>query len=802
MPRKVSLTCAVAVAILFCAISTSSAVTIVKQWPAIPGGPPLYFVEGVAFGQGALYYTNSEKLFELDWATGAEIRSVAVSGYINDLEWVNGELWGARVSPPSIVRFNPSTFAELGSYDTSTIGIPEGLAFDGSVALFSTDGPPAMVYELNPGTGAISGGRPSVAFDPEALAYSDGVLWEGGKDEARIHKVNRYTGTEITYFATPGADTHGLAAEGQYLFATCYETATIYEFDVSDVKVSPTLTYVPATGYQTDGVNPDSGSSTTLFDFRVLYTDADNDSPSFVMVNIRQNGTPITGSPFIMGNTGDYTYYDGAVFSFPMQLPAAPNYTYNFTASDRFGNATGIATLTRSGPVVSDLPPTLAWAGSSGYTSDGVEPDVGDANSTLFQFKVLYSGTVPAEYVRLNILRDGVPLPNSPMAMTTTDDTPYNGAIYTFERPLPRSRGYTYYFEAYNGKYSATGPPTSASTGPMVGNRAPVLDWTGAPGYESDGVDPDVGSGGEDFRFQVLYKDADNDAPTAVELHIARSGVELGTSPIALTRVPGSRYRKGVVYRGTAQLFRGKTYSYWFTASDGYAAAAGPATATQAGPVVNAPPYLEWLSQGNWLTDGVKPDQARGRTACDFRIRYRDLDGDAPTQVTVEIRRYQTVLSRSPFTMNRYAGAEPAQGELYKRTVWLGPGTYWYRFAARDGFSDARGVPTKWKKGPIIQAVSAAQITSVAAVPAGAGAQLSFTLSSPAAVTAEVLNLAGRPVRALAPRNCDAGINSLVWDGRSSVGLPVPDGLYVVSITAQDEDGGETHALGRVYLRR
>jgi flagellar hook assembly protein FlgD len=65
-----------------------------------------------------------------------------------------------------------------------------------------------------------------------------------------------------------------------------------------------------------------------------------------------------------------------------------------------------------------------------------------------------------------------------------------------------------------------------------------------------------------------------------------------------------------------------------------------------------------------------------------------------------------------------------------------------------------------------------------------------------------VLNIAGRPVRTLAPRSCEAGINSLVWDGRSSVGLPAPDGLYLLSITARDEDGAESRALGRLYLRR
>jgi len=802
MPRTVSLACVLATAILLLAAPGSWAVTVMNQFPAIPGGPPLYFVEGVAYGDGYVYYSNSEALFQLDATTGAPLKQQAVSGFINDLDWVNGEVWGSRVTPPSIVRFDPDTFAELGSFDVTAAGIPEGITFDGTLALFSVDGPPALVYELDPATGTVGASRASLATDPEALAYSDGFLWEAGKVEGEIHKVNRNTGQLIASFPTPTADTHGMGWDGQYLWATAYQTSMVYQYDVSDVNVGPTLTYVQTAGYQTDGVDPDSGNSTTWFDFRCVYTDADNDAPWYVFVSIRQNGIPISGSPFFCTNMGDYSYDDGAIYSYRKRLPATSNYTYRFFAANEYANATGPATTERSGPLVSDLPPTLAWTGEPGYTSDGVDPDVGDALSTVFSYHVLYAGTVSPQYVRVHILREGAPVPNSPYEMTTTDTTPYNGAIYTFSRQLPRSREYTYYFEAFNGTQPATGPPTTVMDGPMVGNRTPTLGWTGLTGFETDGVDPDIGPSNGTFKFKVLYTDQDNDQPTSVLLHIARSGQELPTSPIALTKVPGTRPRQGVVYRGSLSLPRGKTYSYWFEASDGYLAATGPATTPQAGPVVNAPPFLEWVSTGAWQLDGVRPDEAVGRTDCEFRVVYRDLDGDVPTVMQLEIRRYQNPVTKSPFAMYHRSGAHPQTGMTYVRHVWLNPGTYWYRFVASDGFSDARGVPTEWTPGPVIREGRGAQVAGLAAVPTARGAQISFTLSQAATVQAEILNLAGRPVQALRPRSFEAGVNCLVWDGKSAAGLPTPSGVYLVNVIARGEDGSESRAMARLYLQR
>ncbi|MBM3501119.1 MAG: hypothetical protein FJX74_20905, partial [Armatimonadetes bacterium] len=358
--------------------------------------------------------------------------------------------------------------------------------------------------------------------------------------------------------------------------------------------------------------------------------------------------------------------------------------------------------------------------------------------------------------------------------------------------------------EAFDGLEMAGGLPTTAKDGPIVGNRDPVLDWTGLQGFETDGVDPDVGSAMQTFRFKVRYQDADNDWPAQVLLHIARAGTEIAGSPVDLSRVPGAKPRQGVVYRGETVLGRGKNYTHWFEANDGFGPAVGPATAPQAGPVVNSPPYLEWVSTDPWEGDGVTPDTGTGRTRCVFRVVYRDLDNDAPTQVLLELRRYRTVADpRSPLAMVQFRGGTARDGLTFRRALWLNPGVYWYRFVASDGFSAAQGVPTQWTRGPVIDSgAAAAQITSATAVATGRGAQITFSLSTPATVRAEVLNVAGRPVRTLAPKDCDAGSRTLLWDGMSAAGLPVPDGLYLISLTARDAGGGEARALSRVYLRR
>ncbi len=93
-------------------------------------------------------------------------------------------------------------------------------------------------------------------------------------------------------------------------------------------------------------------------------------------------------------------------------------------------------------------------------------------------------------------------------------------------------------------------------------------------------------------------------------------------------------------------------------------------------------------------------------------------------------------------------------------------------------------------------------VASATALPTAAGgAEIAFTLSAPAAVTIDVLNIAGRPVATVVhDRAADAGTQRLVWSGQSAHGTRAPAGKYLVRITARIADGEQRTALCGVTL--
>jgi hypothetical protein len=94
-------------------------------------------------------------------------------------------------------------------------------------------------------------------------------------------------------------------------------------------------------------------------------------------------------------------------------------------------------------------------------------------------------------------------------------------------------------------------------------------------------------------------------------------------------------------------------------------------------------------------------------------------------------------------------------------------------------------------------------VTGATAMPTAAGAQIVFTVSAPASVTATVRSLAGRPVRTLCrARDCEAGSNTLSWNARSDRGVSVPSGTYLVELLAASPDGGQARALTAVRIER
>ena len=95
-------------------------------------------------------------------------------------------------------------------------------------------------------------------------------------------------------------------------------------------------------------------------------------------------------------------------------------------------------------------------------------------------------------------------------------------------------------------------------------------------------------------------------------------------------------------------------------------------------------------------------------------------------------------------------------------------------------------------------------VTSMACLQTRGGmGQITFTLSADAAVTAEVLNIAGRPVRMVAVDSAmEAGTATLLWDGRNSRGLAVPSGMYIIRLHVRDTKGAQSQAIGRLNVSR
>jgi len=94
-------------------------------------------------------------------------------------------------------------------------------------------------------------------------------------------------------------------------------------------------------------------------------------------------------------------------------------------------------------------------------------------------------------------------------------------------------------------------------------------------------------------------------------------------------------------------------------------------------------------------------------------------------------------------------------------------------------------------------------IIGAAVAPTTAGAQITFTLTADASVTARVLNIAGRPAKTLCTaRDSQTGANTLLWNARTDSGLAAPNGTYLVEVIASSDDGSQARAVAPVRLAR
>ncbi len=94
-----------------------------------------------------------------------------------------------------------------------------------------------------------------------------------------------------------------------------------------------------------------------------------------------------------------------------------------------------------------------------------------------------------------------------------------------------------------------------------------------------------------------------------------------------------------------------------------------------------------------------------------------------------------------------------------------------------------------------------ALVTALSAQPTPQGAAITVSLSTDAAVTVLVTNVAGRPIRTvLAERSLPAGTSTVLWNGVSDAGTRVPPGSYLVRISVRSAGGRQVQAIRSLAL--
>jgi len=331
-------------------------------------------------------------------------------------------------------------------------------------------------------------------------------------------------------------------------------------------------------------------------------------------------------------------------------------------------------------------------------------------------------------------------------------------------------------------------------------NAAPVLGWAGTSGFAADGIDPDGAPHDSQVAFRVRYSDREGTPPTgSVLLHVRRNGTPLPHGPFAMTKGASTDFEAGVVYRLSRKLRFGD-YSYRFAATDGDRAAVGAPTVWQDGPEVITAPVLS--------RPRVIPAVGGAATKLRYGVDYTTPDRKPARWVELQIACYEpgTGWQRTRFRKRGIAAGSSATWPRALVSLFPDATKFRYRFRAMKGQLPCRLFAlTDWAPGPRLTDAPSGTLalSSLSAVPTPhGGGQIVFSLSAPAGVTARVVNIAGRPVRALAPLSGEQGLNTLLWDGTNGAGLAAPGGRYLVEVTAKARNGTQARALTPLHLTR
>ncbi|MEM3341316.1 MAG: hypothetical protein QW728_01350, partial [Thermoplasmata archaeon] len=320
-------------------------------------------------------------------------------------------------------------------------------------------------------------------------------------------------------------------------------------------------------------VTPTSGNESTVFVFRVTYSDYNNDPAVYVNVNI-------------MGTSYNMTTTDGRNYTF--SFSTAPGvYSFNFTASDGYGvNTTRdyYFIVTGGGPYNHTSMTVTLMANRTRVNAGGEVLFFGHASYE--DGSPVYPATVIINNISATLLPDG----NFSLVIAFANDTTVQAAV---------SDGHI------TGFSNSIFIDVTTST-----NEPPTLyGWA---------LNPLEGNTTTYFNFTVYCTDPDD---TISWVRVIINGTARSMSLISGS---GGLY----FYNST---FSAGTYYFSFSANDSHTTVSisGGSFTVHPAPVPNRPPVL---SGG-----GVNPPTGNTSTTFRFTVTYSDPDGDSPAFVRVNI---------------------------------------------------------------------------------------------------------------------------------------------------------------------
>lgn len=349
-----------------------------------------------------------------------------------------------------------------------------------------------------------------------------------------------------------------------------------------------------------------TANEATTWNYKVTYTDADNNPPSYMLVYIGRQDTPggpivwDSGNAMVASNPADSVYSDGKDYQFSTRLPGdntTPIKYYScFASSDGIDPADYSSTLSPSSGMVwkTAESPTVVASDTRKYTLNH-KPIVTDIPPTS-KYMTPTNYADPLIYISGALKTKGTDY--------TIDNA--NGIITFTAAPSAGTVTAKYWF--------GTAPDPNTGPSAVTGNHAPEL---------ADGkVLPLYGTSSSVFTYSVTYKDLDGQAPQFIN-----AVIDDVRHP--MVNVTGSTtYKNGVVYQCSTTLTTG-THQFYFETSDGGSLIlfdndnSNTIVDPIQGPYINDHPTFS----GALINPNGTVDQGQPIT---YTVTYSDKDNDAP----------------------------------------------------------------------------------------------------------------------------------------------------------------------------